>query len=180
MSTALTSVARTLVPVAPATSQSLVEQLLAARVKIERRVESFKSEAEVRAARERREFAEQAAQLIDAAPEPLDVRLVETLGVRLKSLRDSDERSAAGLESLQRTWQAIQERIGALKHAAADRELLIKVLRQQHDKLAAERARREDEAGDLTELIERLEKELADLTAGASATAKSAERGRKA
>lgn len=176
MGTAIAPAAARLV-VAPAatTTEATIEQLLSARLKLERRAASLKDEAQQRSARDARDFAEQAAQLVDSAPEPLDTRVVDTLAGRLKTLADNDEKSSAGLVALKKTWDTIQARLDELKKSAAERALLIRVLERQRERLRQERAGREDQAQDLTEIIDRIEHDLDELSGGGGgATAKAA------
>jgi vacuolar-type H+-ATPase subunit I/STV1 len=160
MATALTAV-----PAAATTgsvSEALVEQLLAARVKIAALAGAFDRDRAQRLARAQRELAEQVAPVLVAAAEPLDLKLVDQLATRAVALADLAERDQGNRDRLARVQETIHKRIDELK--ASDRALLVKVLERQRKKLEDELALHEGREGELAQAIECIAEEIAELT----------------
>jgi hypothetical protein len=164
MATTLTTVTPTAVAATAAVSEALVEQLLAARVKIAALAEAFDRDRAQRLLRAQRELAEQVAPILAAAPEPLDLKLVDQFATRSITVADTDERDLRNRERLGQVQQMIRKRIDELK--ASDQDLLIKVLRRQREKLEAELALHVGREEQLAKEIASIAGEIDDLTGG--------------
>lgn len=168
MATALTAV-----PAAAAApgsvSEALVEQLLAARVKIAALADAFDRDRAQRLVRAQRDLAEQVAPVLAAAVDPPDLKLVDQLATRSLPVADLAERDQRNRERLAQVQEMIGKRIEELK--ASDPALLVKVLQRQREKLEAELALHEGHEEALTEAIECIAEELDELTGSGSASA---------
>jgi undecaprenyl pyrophosphate synthase len=174
MATALTAVPTT--PSAASVSEALLEQLIAARVKIGALIVAFERDARQRSERAQRELADQVAPVLAAAPEPPDVRLVDALATRLSPLIEMNERDERHGERLEQVKSLLDARIEELKKSPADRALMVKVLKAQRDKLETELARNDGRRAELAAAIARIGEELKALDGGSTAAKKRARR----
>lgn len=171
--------ALTAVPAAATTgsvSETLVEQLLAARVKIAALAQAFDRDRAQRLVRAQRELAEQVAPVLAAAADPPDLKLVDQLATRSLAVTDLAERDRHNRERLAQVQEMIHMRIEELK--GSDLALLVRVLQRQREKLMAELALHEGREEELAQAIEFIADELAALTgSGTAAQATARKRG---
>lgn len=171
--------ALTAVPAAAATgsvSEALVEQLLAARVKIAALAAAFDRDRTQRLERAQRELAEQVAPVLAATADPPDLKLVDQLAARSLAVAELAERDQRTRERLAQVRDMIHKRIDELK--ASDPALLVKVLQRQRERLEAELALHEGREEELAQAIECIADELAKLEDnGAAAPAAAKKRG---
>lgn len=156
-----------LVVATAATTEASIQQLLAARTKIARRAVALDQDLQQRAARDRRDFTEQAAQQVVAAPADFDARVVDGLAARLATLDDNDAKNAATIEALRRTAELIEARLDDIKNSP-DRDLLARGLERERQRLDQERAERQDDADLLARMIERIQTDLDEIDAAAA------------
>jgi hypothetical protein len=165
MVTALTAVLAA--ATAGSVSETLVEQLLAARVKIAALAQAFDRDRAQRLVRAQRELAEQVAPVLAAAADPPDLKLVDQLSTRSITVADLAERDQGNRDRLAQVQKMIHTRIEELK--ASEPALLVKVLERQRKKLEAELALHEGREEELARAIERIADEIAALTASGTA-----------
>ena len=162
MATALIAVAAA--PAETATvSQTQIEQLLASRERITRLRVAFTIDVQQRAERAQRDLADQAAQGLASAPEPLNLRLAESLATLLNPVLEGAERDQRLQQRLEQVAMLIDKRLDGLKHSPADRELLIKVLKQHHERLSAELQQRQGQAKELNAALARIQHDIDEL-----------------
>lgn len=151
-------------------SEALVEQLLAARVKIAALGIAFDRDRAQRLVRAQRELAEQVAPVLAAAADPPDLKLVDQLATRSIAVADLAERDQRNRDRLAQVQDMIRNRIDELK--ASDQPLLVKVLRRQREKLEAELALHEGHEEDLAKAIAGIAEEIDVLTGSGGYVAK--------
>jgi hypothetical protein len=151
-----------------APSETTIQQLLGARTKIARRAPALRYEVQQRMERELREFAEQAAQQVHAAPADFDARVVEPLATRVKALTESGEKSAALFDALDKTAMLIEKRLDEIKNSP-DRDLLAKGLERERQLLEQERLDRRGAWAQLKDMIQRIDQDLYDIGSSGSA-----------
>lgn len=145
-------------------TEATIQQLLDARTKIARRAGSLDRELKQRNARDRRDFAEQAAQQLASAPPDFDARTADPLVAKLKALDDAAAKDAATLEALRRTAEAIEDRLEEIKDSP-DRELLGAALERERQRLDQERVERQEDADLLALMIEQIQTDLDEIGA---------------
>lgn len=145
-------------------TEATIQQLLDARTKIARRAGSLDRELKQRSARDRRDFAEQAAQQLASAAPDFDARTADPLMAKLKALDDAAAKDAATLEALRRTAVAIEDRIEEIKDSP-DRELLAAALERERRRLDQERVERQEDADLLALMIEQIQSDLDEIGA---------------
>lgn len=158
-----------LVVASSATTEATIQQLLGARTKIARRALALLQELQQRTERDRREFTDQAAQQIHAAPADFGAGVFEPLAARLKALDEADAKTTAHVEALRRTGELIQARIEDLKNSP-DRELLAQELERERQWLDKQRSERQDESELLTKMIDRIGTDLDEIAAATAAS----------
>lgn len=170
MATALIAVAAA-PAAAPTVSEALIEQLLLARERIGRLRAAFQLDMQQRTERAQRDLADQAAQGLAAAPEPLNLRIADSLATLLTPVIESAERDQRLQQRLEQVARLIDMRLHGLKRSPAERELLIKVLKKQHERLCIELQQRRGQTEELNEALARIEHEIEELSCAEEAAA---------
>lgn len=166
-----TATALTAVPAPVASvSEALAAQLIEARTKIDRLIDAFDATSAKALTDAQRTLADQAAQALARADKP-DVGAVPQLAERAMAVASLAEQNKRNAEHLDNVRKMIGKRFDELKQSAPDRALLLKLLKNQRDKIDAEIRSRSGETDKLQEQLGQLDEEITTLEGGRAAAA---------